>query len=132
MFESDIIIFVAIVGYILIGIYLVFVYTQVVAKYRLQKSAGIFDNYSRLLYRRVMLRFLLKTYACMLLVAPLSGFPIAVLILAPLYFIFAMILYQFSREWKERRYSTEILLLSIMVVIALHFAIGLAARNIIL
>jgi hypothetical protein len=92
------------------------------------KNAGVFDECGRLLCRRVLMRLILKTLGCLLLIGPLAFAPLSFLVLSPLYGTFAFILYPLSKEWKALRYSAEILWAAVGCAVVLHIAMGVVVR----
>ena len=128
MFASFTLVTALVIVYILVGLGVLIFYFQSVARYFMLKNAGVFDECGRLLYRRVLMRLILKTLGCLLLIGPLAFAPLSFLVLSPLYGTFALILYPLSKEWKALRYSTEILWIVVGCAVILHVAMGMAVR----
>ena len=128
MFASFTLVTALVIVYILVGLCALIFYFQSVARYFMLKNAGVFDECGRLLYRRVLMRLILKTLGCLLLIGPLAFAPLSFLVLSPLYGTFALILYPLSKEWKALRYSTEILWIVVGCAVILHVAMGMAVR----
>lgn len=120
-----------IILYIVAGLFMLVLYFHAVARYFGNKAQGVYEDYGRFLYRRVLTGVILKTFGCILLLAPLAFTPISILIMSMFYINFLRILFRVGKEWKSLRYSTEILLTCTLAVFAAHFAIGMVVRGIV-